>query len=52
MLDTDARRGGHLYRRWGWETVGVIPDFAPTADGELTSTTVMTKRLSGLPLRT
>jgi GNAT superfamily N-acetyltransferase len=50
VLDTETDcPAERLYARWGWETVGVIPDFALTADGQLGSTTVMTKRLSGLP---
>jgi hypothetical protein len=53
VLDTETGcQAEHLYARWGWETVGVIRDFALTADGELASTTVMTKRLGGLPLAT
>jgi GNAT superfamily N-acetyltransferase len=46
VLDTET--GGqaeHLYQRWGWSRVGEIPDFALTCDGDLASTTVMTKRL-------
>lgn len=46
VLDTETGcQAERLYARWGWETVGVIPDFALTTDGQLGSTTVMTKRL-------
>jgi GNAT superfamily N-acetyltransferase len=37
-----------LYRRWGWQTAGVIPDFAVSPDGSLGATTVMFKRLPGV----
>jgi GNAT superfamily N-acetyltransferase len=51
VLDTETGcQAERLYTRWGWQTVGVIPDFALTTDGDLGSTTVMTKRLTGLPL--
>lgn len=46
VLDTetgsDAER---VYQRLGWTRVGDVPDFALTADGELTSTTYYTKSL-------
>jgi hypothetical protein len=34
-----------LYRGWGWQAVGVIPDFAVSPDGTLGGTTVKFKRL-------
>lgn len=46
VLDTetgsDAER---VYAALGWARVGDVPDFALTADGELTSTTYYTKSL-------
>ncbi len=46
VLDTftgsDAER---LYRRLGWSEVGVIPDYALTADGRLGATTIFYKAL-------
>ncbi len=46
VLDTytgsDAER---LYRRLGWTELGVIPDYALTADGRLGATTFFYKRL-------
>ncbi|HET7899612.1 MAG TPA: GNAT family N-acetyltransferase [Candidatus Nanopelagicales bacterium] len=47
VLDTetgsDAER---VYQRLGWTRVGDVPDFALTADGDLTSTTYYTKGLA------
>jgi GNAT superfamily N-acetyltransferase len=48
LLVLDTQTGSlaeSLYRRWGWEAVGVIPDFAVSPDGTLGGTTVMFKRL-------
>ena len=50
VLDTETGcQAEHLYERWGWSRVGEIPDYALTCDGELASTTVMTKRLRQPP---
>jgi GNAT superfamily N-acetyltransferase len=51
LLVLDTHTGSlaeSLYRRWGWQTVGVIPDFAVSPDGSLGGTTVMFKRLAGV----
>jgi GNAT superfamily N-acetyltransferase len=46
VLDTETGcQAEHLYERWGWSRVGEIPAFALTCDGDLASTTVMTKQL-------
>jgi GNAT superfamily N-acetyltransferase len=51
LLVLDTQTGSlaeGLYRRWGWQAVGVIPDFAVSPDGSLGGTTVMFKRLAGV----
>lgn len=46
VLDTEtASPAESVYERLGWQRVGVVPDYALTADGELTATTVFTKGL-------
>ena len=48
LLVLDAVTGGdaaRLYERLGWNTVGVIPDFALYPDGRLCDTTVFWKSL-------
>ena len=46
VLDTETGSLAEtLYRRWGWQTVGSIPDFAVSPSGRLGGTTVMYKRL-------
>lgn len=46
VLDTETGSDAEqVYRRLGWTRVGDIPDFALTADGDLTSTTYYTKSL-------
>ncbi|KAE8766035.1 GNAT family N-acetyltransferase [Georgenia thermotolerans] len=46
VLDTETgSRAEAVYRRWGWERVGVIPDYATDPGGALRPTTIMTKRL-------
>ena len=48
VLDTETGSDAEqVYQRLGWTRVGDIPDFALTADGELTSTTYYTKSLLG-----
>lgn len=45
VLDTvTASPAEALYAAWGWDRVGVVPDFALTPEG-LVSTTFFTKRL-------
>jgi GNAT superfamily N-acetyltransferase len=47
VLDTETGGvGERVYERLGWVRVGEVPDFALTADGELTSTTYFTKGLA------
>lgn len=49
LLVLDTRTGSHaetLYRRWGWEQVGTIEDFARDPDGALAPTTIFVKRLT------
>ena len=47
VLDTETGSDAEgVYARLGWIRVGDVPDFALTADGDLTSTTYYTK---GLP---
>ncbi len=46
VLDTETGSlAESLYARWGWQTVGSIPDYAVSPSGELGGTTVMYKRL-------
>ncbi|SEA87743.1 GNAT family N-acetyltransferase [Leifsonia sp. 21MFCrub1.1] len=46
VLDTETgSRAEALYRRWGWDAAGSIPDFAVSPSGVLHGTTVMYKRL-------
>ena len=52
VLDTETGSlAESLYTRWGWQTVGGIPDYAVSPSGSLGGTTIMYKRLSsGRPL--
>jgi GNAT superfamily N-acetyltransferase len=46
LLDTET--GSHaesVYRRWGWQSYGIVDDHAAAPDGHLTPTTFMSKRL-------
>jgi hypothetical protein len=46
VLDTETGSPAEaVYRRWGWEPVGVIDDYAADPGGTLRPTTVMAKRL-------
>jgi len=46
VLDTETGSlAESLYGRWGWQTVGGIPDYAVAPSGELGGTTIMFKRL-------
>lgn len=46
VLDTETGRlAESLYTRWGWQTVGGIPDYAISPAGTLGGTTIMYKRL-------
>ncbi len=46
VLDTETGSDAEkVYQQLGWTRVGDIPDFALTADGDLTSTTYYTKSL-------
>jgi GNAT superfamily N-acetyltransferase len=48
LLVLDAVTGGdaaRLYERLGWNTVGVIPDYALYPDGRLCDTTIFWKRV-------
>lgn len=46
ILDTQTGSGAErLYRKLGWESAGVIPDFAFTPAGQLASTTFFFKRV-------
>ena len=46
VLDTETGSlAESLYTRWGWQTVGGIPDYAISPAGELGGTTIMYKRL-------
>jgi GNAT superfamily N-acetyltransferase len=46
ILDTQTGSSAeNLYRKLGWETAGVIPDFALTPYGQLASSTFFFKRL-------
>ncbi len=46
VLDTETGSlAESLYTRWGWQTVGGIPDYAIRPSGELGGTTIMYKRL-------
>lgn len=46
VLDTHTGSPAEgIYAHWGWQTVGVIEDFAFTPDGVLAPTTIMCKRL-------
>jgi len=50
LITLDTWRGDaaeSLYRSMGWREVGVIPDFAVTADGSLGDTVIFYKSLSG-----
>ena len=47
ILDTQTGSGAeHLYRKLGWESAGVIPDFAFTPAGQLAPTTFFFKRVT------
>ncbi|RJQ80478.1 N-acetyltransferase [Pseudonocardiaceae bacterium YIM PH 21723] len=46
VLDTETGSPAeHMYRSWGWQEVGTIPDFALTPDGRLSATTFYYKQL-------
>lgn len=46
VLDTETGSPAEsVYERLGWQRVGVVPDYALTAGGELTATTLFTKGL-------
>jgi GNAT superfamily N-acetyltransferase len=46
VLDTETGSlAESLYTRWGWQTVGGIPDYAISPSGRLGGTTIMYKRL-------
>ncbi|WP_241701489.1 GNAT family N-acetyltransferase [Leifsonia shinshuensis] len=46
VLDTETGSlAESLYTRWGWQTVGGIPDYAISPSGALGGTTIMYKRL-------
>ena len=48
VLDTEtASDGERLYERLGWVRVGVIPDFAVTADGGFGDCTYFYRTLGG-----
>ena len=52
VLDTESGSlAESLYTRWGWQTVGAIPDYAVRPSGALGPTTVMYKRLGEAGLR-
>jgi ribosomal protein S18 acetylase RimI-like enzyme len=49
LLVLDTRSGSvadRLYRQWGWQTVGQIPDYALDPDGTLAACTFHWKRLA------
>ena len=47
VLDTETGSlAESLYARWGWQTVGGIPDYAVAPSGVLGGTTIMYKRLT------
>jgi GNAT superfamily N-acetyltransferase len=49
LLVLDTRSGSvadRLYRHWGWQTVGQIPDYALDPDGTLAACTFYWKRLA------
>lgn len=47
VLDTETGSlAESLYTRWGWQTVGGIPDYAVSPSGALGGTTIMYKRLA------
>jgi GNAT superfamily N-acetyltransferase len=47
VLDTETGSlAESLYTRWGWQTVGGIPDYAISPAGTLGGTTIMYKRLT------
>ena len=46
VLDTETGSPAQaVYERLGWTRVGMVPDYALTAAGELTATTILTKSL-------
>jgi GNAT superfamily N-acetyltransferase len=47
VLDTETGSlAESLYTRWGWQTVGGIPDYAVSPSGALGGTTIMYKRVA------
>ncbi len=46
VLDTASAEAERVYRRGGWQTAGVIPDYALWPQGGTCATTVMYKRLA------
>lgn len=50
VLDTETGSlAESLYTRWGWQTVGGIPDYAISPSGSLGATTIMYKRVAPAP---